>query len=130
MMRRLRRALARSWLLSKVYYRLCGLRIAGRPADKVWYFAFGANMHDSAFRGRRGMRPSEWRVGRAPGYRLRFNLDGRPLGKAAPAVIEEARQKALPGRATTESAATESVDAKADESTESVSGEGAESESG
>ena len=92
MMRRLRRALARSWLLSKAYYRLCGLRIAGRPADKVWYFAFGANMHDSAFRGRRGMRPSEWRVGRAPGYRLRFNLDGRPLGKAAPANIIEDSQ--------------------------------------
>ncbi len=92
MIRRLRRALARSWLLSKVYYRLCGLRIDGRPSDKVWYFAFGANMHDSAFRERRGMRPSEWRAGRTPGYRLRFNLDGRPLGKAAPAnIIRDAR---------------------------------------
>ncbi len=86
-MRRLRRAIARSWLLSKIYYRLRGLRINGRPSDKVWYFAFGSNMHDSAFRERRGMRPSEWRVGRTPGYRLRFNLDGRPLGKAAPANI-------------------------------------------
>ena len=92
MIRRLRRAIARSWLLSKVYYRLHGLRIDGRPSDKVWYFAFGANMHDSAFRQRRGMRPSEWRVGRATGYRLRFNLDGRPLGKAAPAnIIQDSR---------------------------------------
>ena len=86
-MRRLRRAIARSWLLSKIYYRLRGLRIDGRSSDEVWYFAFGANMHDSAFRERRGMWPSEWRVGRTPGYRLRFNLDGRPLGKAAPANI-------------------------------------------
>ncbi len=89
MIRRLRGAIARSWPLSKVYYRLRGLRIDGRPTDKVWYFAFGANMHDSAFRERRGMRPSEWRAGRANGYRLRFNLDGRPLGKAAPANIVE-----------------------------------------
>lgn len=88
MIRRLRRAIARSWLLSKVYYRLCGLRVEGRPADAVWYFAFGANMHDSAFRERRRMRPSEWRAGRVTGYRLRFNLDGRPLGKAAPANID------------------------------------------
>lgn len=87
MIRRLRRAVARSWLLSKLYYRLWGLSIEGPPSDRVWYFAFGANMHDSAFRERRGMRPSEWRAGRAPGYRLRFNLDGRPLGKAAPANI-------------------------------------------
>lgn len=42
-------------------------------------------MHDSAFRERRGMRPLEWRVGRVRGYRLRFNLDGHPKGKAAPA---------------------------------------------
>ena len=87
MIRRLRRAVARSWLLSKLYYRLWGLSIEGPPSDRVWYFAFGANMHDSAFRERRGMRPSEWRAGRAPGYRLRFNLAGRPLGKAAPANI-------------------------------------------
>lgn len=29
----------------------------------------------------------EWRVGRIRGYRLRFNLEGRPRGKAAPANI-------------------------------------------
>jgi gamma-glutamylcyclotransferase (GGCT)/AIG2-like uncharacterized protein YtfP len=42
-------------------------------------------MHDSAFRDRREMRPIEWRAGRVKGYRLRFNLEGRPRGKAAPA---------------------------------------------
>ncbi len=86
-MRRLRRLIARSWLFSKLYYRWHGLRLAGRPEDEVWYFAFGANMHDSAFRGRRGVRPAEWRPGRIKGYRLRFNLEGRPRGRAAPANI-------------------------------------------
>ncbi len=85
--RRLRRAIGRSWLLSRLWYRLHGLHIEGRPDDEVWYFAYGANMHDSAFRGRRGMRPLEWRAGRVRGYRLRFNLEGRPVGKAAPANI-------------------------------------------
>ena len=84
---RLRRLIAKSWMLSKVYYRLNGLRIDGKPNDRVWYFAFGANMHDSAFLERRGMRPIEWRAGRVRGYRLRFNLEGRPRGKAAPANI-------------------------------------------
>ena len=42
-------------------------------------------MHDSAFRGWRGMRPRDWRPARVRGYRLRFNLEGRPRGKAAPA---------------------------------------------
>lgn len=85
LIRLLRRALARSWTLSRLWYRLHGLRLEGRPADEVWYFAYGANMHDSAFRERRGMRPLEWRPGRIRGYRLRFNLEGRPVGKAAPA---------------------------------------------
>lgn len=83
----LRHRIARSWLLSRAYYWLRGLALAGRPTDEVWYFAYGANMHDSAFRERRGMRPLEWRPGRARGYRLRFNLEGRPKGKAAPANI-------------------------------------------
>lgn len=86
--RRLRRAIARSWWLSKLWYRCHGLAVAGRPDEEVWYFAFGANMHDSAFRQRRRMDPLEWRAGRVPGYRLRFNLEGRPRGKAAPANIE------------------------------------------
>lgn len=61
------------------------MSLNGQAADSVWYLAYGANMQDSAFRERRGMRPREWRVGRIQGYRLRFNLEGRPVGKAAPA---------------------------------------------
>jgi len=82
-----RRLTAKSWLLSRWYYRHHKLQLSGRPHDKVWYFAFGSNMHDSAFIERRGMKPIEWRVGRVKGYKLRFNLDGRPKGKAAPANI-------------------------------------------
>ncbi len=85
--RLLRRLVAKSWALSRLYYRWRGLRLAGPPREPVWYFAFGANMHDSAFRERRGMRPAEWRAGRVKGYRLRFNLEGRPRGRAAPANI-------------------------------------------
>lgn len=73
------------WLLTKLRYRFRGHRLAGSPGDEVWYFAFGANMHDSAFRQRRRMEPIDWRPGRVRGYRLRFNLEGRPRGKAAPA---------------------------------------------
>ena len=79
------RWVARSWILSRCHYRLRGIPLEGRARDDVWYFAFGANMHDSAFRERRGMCPLEWRAARVRGYRLRFNLDGRPKGKAAPA---------------------------------------------
>lgn len=75
------------WRLLQLRYLLRGSRLRGSPGDKIWYFAFGANMHDSAFRGRRGMQPLTWQVGRLPGYRLRFNLEGRPRGKAAPANI-------------------------------------------
>ena len=82
---KLQRVIIKSWILSRLYYRWHGLCLAGRPDDPVWYFAFGANMHDSAFRQRRRMRPAEWRPGRVKGYRLRFNLEGRPRGKAAPA---------------------------------------------
>ena len=82
-----RRLAAKSWVLSRVNYRAHGLRLVGRPSDYVWYFAYGSNMHDSAFRERRRMRAVEWRAGRIVGYRLRFNLDGRPKGKAAPANI-------------------------------------------
>lgn len=89
--RTLRRAIARSWWLAKFWYRLHGLPVVGDPDQEVWYFAFGANMHDSAFRERRGMRPIEWRPGRIRDYRLRFNLEGRPRGSAAPANIEPAQ---------------------------------------
>jgi cation transport regulator ChaC len=79
----------RAWPLARLWYRAWGLRLDGRPDDHVWYFAYGANMHDDAFRGRRKMQPTEWRPGRIRGYRLRFNLDGRPKGKSAPANISE-----------------------------------------
>ena len=84
-MLRFRRWLAKSWWLSRCHYRLRGITLTGNPRDEVWYFAYGANMHDSAFRVRRGMSPLEWRAARAIGYRLRFNLEGRPRGRAAPA---------------------------------------------
>jgi gamma-glutamylcyclotransferase len=80
-----RRLVATSWTLSWFYYRLHGLTLAGWPGEQVWYFAYGANMHDRAFRKRRRMRPVDQRVGRLRGYRLRFNLEGRPKGRAAPA---------------------------------------------
>jgi len=84
---RWRRLLTKSWLLSRWHYRWHGHVLGGRPSDPVWYFAYGSNMHHSAFRDRRGMRPTEWRIARVRGYRLRFNLEGRPKGKAAPANI-------------------------------------------
>ncbi|MCH7634338.1 MAG: gamma-glutamylcyclotransferase [Proteobacteria bacterium] len=84
---KLRRAINKSWLLAKLYYRWHGIELTGQPGEEVWYFAFGANMHDSAFRQRRSMDALEWRAGRVKGYRLRFNLEGRPRGKAAPANI-------------------------------------------
>jgi gamma-glutamylcyclotransferase len=85
MRRRLRRLVARSWLLSRIYYPLRGARLAGRPAEEIWYFAYGANMHERAFRVRRGIEARESRAARVEGFRLRFNLDGRPKGRAAPA---------------------------------------------
>ena len=91
----LRRGLKRAWVpvilrvwpLARLWYRTWGLTLDGHPHDEVWYFAYGANMHDSAFRERRKMEPLEWRAGRITGYRLRFNLEGRPKGRAAPANI-------------------------------------------
>lgn len=83
----LRRFTSKYWLLSRLHYRLHRMRLEGGPDDLVWYFAFGANMHDSAFLERRGMQPFSWRSGRICGYRLRFNLDGWPRGKSAPANV-------------------------------------------
>lgn len=89
--RALRRAsvpvILRVWPLARLWYRAWGLRLDGKPDDGVWYFAYGANMHDSVFVERRKMRPEEWCAGRIKDYRLRFNLDGRPKGRAAPANI-------------------------------------------
>jgi hypothetical protein len=81
----LRGLLARSWWLSWCLYRLHRLPLVGPPEEAVWYFAYGANMHGSAFRGWRGMRPLDWRPRRVRGFRPRLNLEGRPRGKAAPA---------------------------------------------
>ena len=77
----------RAWPLARLWYRAWGLTLDGHPDDPVWYFTYGANMHDSSFRERRGMRPVESHAGRITGYRLRFNLEGRPKGRAAPANI-------------------------------------------
>jgi cation transport regulator ChaC len=84
---RWRRLLAKSWALSRWHYRRHGLALNGRPSDEVWYFAYGSNMHQGTFVERRRIRPLASRAGRIVGYRLRFNLEGRPKGKAAPANI-------------------------------------------
>jgi cation transport regulator ChaC len=84
---RWRRLLAKSWLVSRWHYQRHGLVLNGRPSDQLWYFAYGANMHQGTFVERRCIRPLASRVGRIVGYRLRFNLEGRPKGKAAPANI-------------------------------------------
>ena len=82
--------------LSRYIYRLHGMRLVGLLEERIWYFAYGANMHDSAFRDWRGMRPFEWRVGRVRGYRLRFNLQGWPRGRAAPANLHACWADSLP----------------------------------
>jgi len=82
---KLRRVTAKSWLLSRCYYYCRGARLLGRPQDEIWYFAYGANMHDATFRVHRGIQPLEQHSARIKGYRVRFNLEGRPKGRAAPA---------------------------------------------
>ena len=62
---KLRRLIAKSWILSRCYYPLCGHRLPGRANDEIWYFAYGANMHDNAFRVRRGIQPLEHCSGRS-----------------------------------------------------------------
>lgn len=84
---RWRRLLARSWLVSRWHYRRHGLVLDGRPSDLIWYFAYGSNMDEGTFVGRRRIKPLDSRAGRIAGYRLRFNLEGRPKGRAAPANI-------------------------------------------
>lgn len=79
--------LMRCWPLCRFWYRRHGIALQGRPDDDIWYFAYGANMHDSAFRARRRMMPRQVRAGWIKDYRLRFNLEGHPRGKAAPANI-------------------------------------------
>ena len=81
----LRRLIAKSWLFSRCYYRYRGARLSGSPTDEIWYFAYGANMDETTFRVRRAIQPRECCSGSIKGYRLRFNLDGRPRGRSAPA---------------------------------------------
>jgi cation transport regulator ChaC len=94
---RWRRILAKSWLVSRWHYRAHGLALDGRPSDEIWYFAYGSNMHEGTFIVRRGIQPLERRPGRINGYRLRFNLEGRPTGKAAPANIGPAANQEVWG---------------------------------
>jgi cation transport regulator ChaC len=61
--RKRRRLIAKSWVLARLYYPLRGVRLAGRPNDEIWYFAYGANMHEATFRVRRSIQPSECRPG-------------------------------------------------------------------
>jgi hypothetical protein len=42
LLRKLRRIIAKSWILSSVYYPLRGARLLGRPNDEIWYFAYSA----------------------------------------------------------------------------------------
>ena len=74
-----------AWQLTYLRYWYYGDRLVGRPNDLIWHLAFGSNMSEDVMRERRGIEPLESRAGCLPGYRLRFNLDGRPLGRAAPA---------------------------------------------
>jgi hypothetical protein len=60
---RWRRLLAKSWVVSRWHYKRHGLVLTGRPSDKIWYFAYGANMHLGTFAERRGIRPLASRVG-------------------------------------------------------------------
>src|SRR5215469_3901401 len=82
---RFRRLVTRSWWLSSCYYRYRSAHLIVRPRQEIWYFAYGANMDDNTFRIRRRLQPLECRPGRVASYRLRFNLDGRPKGRSAPA---------------------------------------------
>src|SRR3954454_3788524 len=75
----------RCWGFAWCLYRLYGIPLIGPPDEHIWYFAYGANMHDSAFRDWRGMHPVEWRPARLPGYRLCFDvrqLTGRKMAYA------------------------------------------------
>ncbi len=88
--RQLRRLSHHSWVAARLFYRLHGHSLEGGSDDLVWYFAYGSNLDPCTFIARRGMHPRAARVGCVSGYKLRFNLDGRPLGRAAPANIAPA----------------------------------------
>ncbi|MBI4182992.1 MAG: gamma-glutamylcyclotransferase [Proteobacteria bacterium] len=80
------------WHLLRLWIRYRRGRLPPATMPKsVWYFAYGANMHERVFCERRHVRPAETRLGRLPGYRLCFSVAGgmRP-GVSAPANIVEA----------------------------------------
>jgi pimeloyl-ACP methyl ester carboxylesterase len=56
-----------------------GIKISGREERDI------TDMHEATFRIRRGIQPLGCCSGSIKGYRLRFNLDGRPRGRSAPA---------------------------------------------
>ena len=86
--------IASSWARSWCLYRLHGIRLIG-PHEEIWYFAYGANMHGSAFRQWHGMCPREWRPGRVRGDRLHFNLKGPPRGMTIPSPAQPTNKAGL-----------------------------------
>ena len=88
-----RRLTAKSWILSRCYYPPRGHCVPGPANGEIWYFAYGANMHDSAFRVRRGIQPLEHRSGHIKGYQLRFNLDARTKGPHLQTCISTRRRR-------------------------------------
>ncbi len=65
-------------------------------ADGVWYFAYGSNLHDTIFRGRRGMVARATLRGRLDGFELRFNLPVGP-GERGVANLEPAAERCVWG---------------------------------
>ena len=79
---RLRRMIAKSWILSRCYYPLRNHRLSGGRTTRSGISLMAPTCADSAFRVRRGRQALECCTGPIKGYRLRFNLDGLRL--AAP----------------------------------------------
>ena len=57
------------------------------PNDALWYFAYGSNLHDAIFRGRRAMQARAAHPAWLDGFALRFNLPVGP-GERGVANIE------------------------------------------
>jgi hypothetical protein len=75
---KLRRLIATSWVLSRCCHPRRGARLRGRPNDEIWYFAYGAKMHDGAFRAPRGIQPLEC-CGHIKGYGLEQTLTRKTI---------------------------------------------------
>jgi hypothetical protein len=82
---RARRLVARSWTLSWFYYRLHGVPLAGWPGEPIWYFAYGANMHDRAFRDGAACGQSSSASGASAATGC-ASISSRPRGRSAPAI--------------------------------------------